>query len=339
MSKSFFVKMLIVLLLAIFCAVYGLYSMSYDVKKEETILKNIQKTQLPQSIRIQPNVCPKEKREINIALITDSKYTIPTATSMYSAIKNKCPNSIYNFYIITENTTKDDDNFILSLKNIAKDSVNITLIPRAEPNLPFENMERFIRYKVGMHKIYLPEILNNINKVIYMDGDTIVLKDLNPLYDIDVNDVYASVARDGIYYRFIKEMKEMGLDKRGYYFNSGVMLYNLDLQRKENITDRLVNYVKTTDDFYGDQDALNVVFEDKLKAMSYRYNCIPTFFEEDDLNFLSKYHKEELPKEKFYIYENSTIIHYAGSKPWDNNFRPLYLKELWFKYYNEVMSI
>ena len=98
MSKSFFVKMLIVLLLAIFCVIYGLYSMSYDVKKEDAILKNIQKTQLPQSIRIQPNVCPKEKREVNIALITDSKYTIPTATSMYSAIKNKCPNSIYSFY-------------------------------------------------------------------------------------------------------------------------------------------------------------------------------------------------------------------------------------------------
>ena len=31
---------------------------------------------------------------------TRTSYTIPTATSMYSAIKNKCKNSIYNFYII-----------------------------------------------------------------------------------------------------------------------------------------------------------------------------------------------------------------------------------------------
>ena len=48
-------------------------------------------------------------------------------------------------------------------------------------------MERFIRYKVGMHKIYLPEILNNINKVIYMDGDTIVLKDLNSLISLFIH--------------------------------------------------------------------------------------------------------------------------------------------------------
>jgi lipopolysaccharide biosynthesis glycosyltransferase len=258
---------------------------------------------------------------------------------MYSAIKNKCPNSIYNFYIITENTTPADNDFMMRLKNLAPESVNINLIPRQEPDLPFENMQRFLQYKVGMHKIYLSEILHNVDKVIYMDGDTIVLKDLQELFDIDVNDVYAAVAKDGIYYRFPKEMKELGLDKRGFYFNSGVMLHNLANQRKDNIVNKLVEYVKANEDFYGDQDVLNVVLGDKLKLMSYRYNCISTFFEADDLNFLSDYFGEALPKDTFYIYENSTIIHYAGDKPWQDNYSPIYLKELWFKYYNEVMAL
>ncbi|MBR5598562.1 MAG: glycosyltransferase family 8 protein [Alphaproteobacteria bacterium] len=294
---------------------------------------------IPSFIRIQKNQCSLEKKEVNITLITDSKYIIPTATSMYSAIKNKCQSSTYNFYIITENITKEDAEFLLKLKDLAKDTVNITLIPKEEPNLPFKNMERFIRYKVGMHKIFLPDVLKDLNKVIYMDGDTIVLKDLSSLYDINIDDVYASVAKDGIYYRFLEEMKEIGLDKRGYYFNSGVMLYNLDLQRKDKIVEKLIEYVNTNKDFYGDQDALNIVFGDKLKLMSYRYNCISTFFEEDDLNFLSRYHGETLPLQTFYIYENSTIIHYAGDKPWADNYKPVYLKELWFRYYNEVLAL
>lgn len=336
MSKKVFFSVLVVLVVAIF-SILSLFFINN--KENKSLEKEIFSVKIPTAIRIQKNNCPKNKENINITLITDSRYTLPTAVSMYSAIKNKCDTSIYNFYIITENTTPKDNDFLLSLKNLAQNSVNINLISRNEPDLPYENMERFLQYKVGMHKIYLSEILNEIDKVIYMDGDTVVLKDLRDLFDIDVSNVYAAVAKDGIYYRFPKEMKEMGLDKRGYYFNSGVMLHNLAEQRKDNIVEKLVNYVKTNKDFYGDQDVLNVVMNDKLKLMSYRYNCISTFFEADDLNFLSSYFREKLPKETFYIYENSTIIHYAGDKPWLDNYSPLYLKDLWFKYYNEVVAL
>lgn len=344
MSKKLFLSILALLFLAISTVCYLLYGLDnnkQNMTKTKTSATNTQSQDFvrPTSIRIQKNNCSLSEKEVNIALITDSRYSVPTSVVMYSAIKNKCPNSIYNFYIITENTTQNDDEFMLRLKKLAPDTVNINLIPRKEPDLPFENMQRFLQYKVGMHKIYLPEILRNIDKVIYMDGDVIVLKDLQNLFNIDVENVYASVAKDGIFYRFPKEMKEMGFDKRGFYFNSGVMLHNLALQRKDNIVEKLVDYVKNNEDFYGDQDVLNIVFQDKLKLMSYKYNCISTFFEADDLNFLSQYFGEELPKDTFYIYENSTIIHYAGDKPWFDNYSPAYLKELWFRYYNEVMAL
>lgn len=290
----------------------------------------------PDYIHIQPNSCPEIGGEVNLVLITDSRYIVPTSVSMLSAIQNKCANSIYNFYIIAENITQADENFLLQLKNKAPETVNITIIPQKEPDIPFENMQRFLQYKVGMHKIFLPNILNNLDKVIYMDGDTLVLKDLRPLFNNDIQDVYAMVAKDGIYYRFPKEMAELGLDKRGYYFNSGVMLYNLALQRQDDIVPKLVDYIQNNQDFYGDQDVLNMVFGNKLKLMSYKYNCISTFFEADDLDFLSHYFGEKLPTDTFYIYENSSILHYAGDKPWADNFQPLYLKELWFRYYNQL---
>lgn len=285
------------------------------------------------------DICSLEKAVVNITYITDSQYVPPTMVSMYSAIANKCPTSIYNFYIITENITDLDKERIFKLKELSPDTINIKIIPRFEPDLPFENMQRFLQYKVGMHKIYLSEILSDLDKVIYMDGDTIVQKDLRDLYGFDIKNVYASVAKDGIYYRFPKEMKEMGFDKRGYYFNSGVMLHNLKKQRDDKLVDKLVNYIKTHKDFYGDQDVLNVVMEDKLKLMSYRYNCISTFFEADNLDFLSEYFAEELPKNTIDIYKKSSIIHYAGDKPWQDDYRPLYLKELWYDYLKKTEAL
>lgn len=285
------------------------------------------------------DICSLEKAVVNITYITDSQYVPPTMVSMYSAIVNKCPTSIYNFYIITENITDLDKERIFKLKELSPDTINIKIIPRFEPDLPFENMQRFLQYKVGMHKIYLSEILSDLDKVIYMDGDTIVQKDLRDLYGFDIKNVYASVAKDGIYYRFSKEMKEMGFDKRGYYFNSGVMLHNLKKQRDDKLVDKLVNYIKTHKDFYGDQDVLNVVMGDKLKLMSYRYNCISTFFEADNLDFLSEYFAEELPKNTIDIYKKSSIIHYAGNKPWQDDYRPLYLKELWYDYLKKTEAL
>lgn len=329
--------LIIVLALAIIGIIISFYIPGMAKKTTASVATD--EELIPEKIRIQPNNCPKEMAEINLVLITDSRYTPTTMTSMLSGIKNKCPSSIYNYYIVTENATELDKQSLMSLKQLAPDTLNINIIERPEPDLPYENMQRFLQYKVGMHKIYLPEILKDLNKVIYMDGDTIVLKDLRELYNIDVSNVYASVAKDGIYYRFPKEMAEMGLDKRGFYFNSGVMLYNLDMQRRDNIVEKLVEYIKTHEDFYGDQDVLNMVFGDKLKLMSYRYNCISTFFEADDLNFLSTYYGEPLPKETFYIYENATVIHYAGDKPWDQTYKPWFLKELWYRYYNKMRKL
>lgn len=199
--------------------------------------------------------------------------------------KNKCPQSTYNFYVVAEEITRRDENVLLNLQKLAPGTVHVRIIPQQELDLPYENMQRFMQYKVGMHKIFLPDTLKELDKVIYMDGDTLVLKDLRELFDIDVSTVYAAVAKDGIFYRFPKEMAEIGLDKRGFYFNSGVMLYNLKLQRQDNVVAKLVEYVKTHEDFFGDQDVLNVVFGSKLRLMSYRYNCISTFLKQIILIF------------------------------------------------------
>ncbi len=338
MSKKFFYIAAAVLVGAIGVVLMQILKTEteQEVKKEQAFINKSEPSQ-PQKIKLQLNKCTDEKKEVNIVLITDSRYTPPTSTSMYSAIKTKCDTTIYNFYIIAENITKQDENMLRSLEKLAPQTVRVKIIPQQELDIPYENMQRFMQYKVGMHKIYLPQTLKDVDKVIYMDGDTIVLKDLRELYDIDVSQVYAAVAKDGIFYRFPKEMAEIGLDKRGFYFNSGVMLYNLKKQREDNIVEELETYIKTHEDFFGDQDVLNVVFGNKLKLMSYRYNCISTFFEEDDLNFLSKYFGENLPSQTFNIYENSTIIHYAGDKPWQENYRPEFLKELWFRFYNEMM--
>lgn len=328
MSKKIFYNSVIFLLILISFIIYEILGFESGKIKLKQGVDDI--------IRIEKNNCKIDKQEINIALVTDSQYIVPTLVSMYSAVINKCPNSIYNYYIVAENINEIDGQKLKKIKNISPKTINITIIPQKEPNLPFENMQRFLQYKVGMHKIFLPNILKDLDKVIYMDGDTVVLKDLQELYNINIDNVYASVVKDGIYYRFPREMQEMGLDKRGFYFNSGVMLYNLKQQREDGVVQKAINYINNNKDFFGDQDVLNIIFDNKLKLMSYKNNCISTFFEADDLSFLSKYYNEQLASNKLNIYEKATVIHYAGDKPWYINYKPQSLKDLWFRYYDII---
>ena len=166
MSKKFFYGIMCFLLAAIAACLFFILKMPDNEENPPS----------EKYIRIQANNCrAAANNPVNIALITDSRYAPPTMVAMSSAIRNKCPQSRYNFYIIAENITPADEQAVLKLKNLAPDTVNITIIPQQEPDLPYENMQRFLQYKVGMHKIYLPEILSTLDKVIYMDGDTLVL--------------------------------------------------------------------------------------------------------------------------------------------------------------------
>ena len=218
MSKKVFYGIFFLLLVSI-AGVVGLMLSSADMDSpfKAPLPKVIASARLPhpEKIRIQKNKCPAAPGKVNIVLVTDSRYVTPTAVSMYSAIKNKCPQSTYNFYVVAEEITRRDENMLLNLQKLAPGTVHVKIIPQQELDLPYENMQRFMQYKVGMHKIFLPDTLKELDKVIYMDGDTLVLKDLRELFDIDVSTVYAAVAKDGIFYRFPKEMAEIGLDKRG----------------------------------------------------------------------------------------------------------------------------
>ena len=39
------------------------------------------------------------------------------------------------------------------------------------------------------------------------------------------------------------------------------------------------------------------------------------------------------------VYKKSSIIHYAGDKPWQENYRPLYLKEKWYEYLKKTEAL
>jgi lipopolysaccharide biosynthesis glycosyltransferase len=267
--------------------------------------------------------------------MVDNNYVPYMVTSMHSAIKNKNKKSIYNFYIIAKDFTKEN---IEKIKKIKEPNVNIKIVKARSKTLDYSHLGRFSSFKIAMQKIFIPDYLGNIDKVLYLDADTIIQKDLSDVYQTDIKDSYIAATKDGLMYQFPEHITEIGLDWRKFYFNSGIMLLNLKNMRQDAIIEKSITYFNTHYEVFGDQDILNVVANDKVVPISYRYNCNSTFFEEKDADFLSNFYNEKVYQTSRENYDNAVILHFAGHKPWTEWYTHSYLKPLWYEYYKEASS-
>ena len=176
-------------------------------------------------------------------------------------------------------------------------------------------------------RFLLPSMLANLDKVIYLDCDLVVCKDLKSLWETDVNDIAVAMAPDYNY------NNEETLGRLGghvsNYLNSGVIVMNLDYWRKHDVQNRLLSYIidKGKELIYNDQDALNVILDDERKQLSARYNVTPYYFHRNLDNYPKEMH-EEIREARI----NPVVFHYLGPiKPWSWG---CYLpgKELFIKY-------
>ena len=274
-------------------------------------------------------------KTVNLVYYSDAKYLPYMMTSIYSAIENKKASTKYNIYVITQGYKKEDEE---NLQKLEQKNVKIYQVKATEKNLDYKHLGRFETFKPAMQKIFISDYLNNIDKVLYLDADTIIQQDLSELYNTDIEDVYISASRDGLMFMFPQHITEIGLNWRNFYFNSGVMLMNLKKIRQDNLIKQAIIFFHTHQEVFGDQDVFNVIVKDKVKEFSYKYNCNSTFFEENSAKFLSDFFKEDVPQTTREVYDNAVILHFAGHKPWTNWFNHSYLKPLWWEYANKTKA-
>lgn len=274
------------------------------------------------------------KTTIHLAYMTDRNYLPYVETSIYSAYKNKKLATFYQVHIIAKDFTAAD---IKEIKRLEKDKLKINIYPAKPLNLDMSHLGRFASFEISLQKLFISEYLK-IDKVLYLDADTLVLDDLSTAYQTDLKNNYVAAVKDGLMYQHPEHIAEIGLAWRGFYFNSGIMLLNLKAIRQDNIIKSALIYFNTHQEIFGDQDVLNVVFKDKVAPLSYRYNCNSTFFEEQSAAFLSKFYEEHVPTPPQKVYETAAILHFAGHKPWTPYFNHSYLKSLWQSYADEMKA-
>lgn len=170
--------------------------------------------------------------------------------------------------------------------------------------------EKMGRYTIGsMFRVMLPELLPDISKIIYLDADLLVNRDIKELWDIDIQNYCLAAVPDystvnGLETPYPVAKQEV---PASHYFNSGVLCMNLDrIRAKGNMHENILNYLEENPGArLLDQDALNAVYGGETFLVDESWN---TF------THLIQYTPGKPLENKLYHFAASTLILYTMSE-------------------------
>ena len=153
-------------------------------------------------------------------------------------------------------------------------------------------------------RILLPQLLG-VPRLIYLDCDMLVFRDLSKLFDFELSAGKFVAAVPDFETCSLEDdsrglAKAMKLPAEGAYFNSGVMLMNLDELRKQHFFQRAVEFlgIWKSDYRFHDQSAMNFLLHEHIEELPEYWNRPSWCFDAQENNNLN------------------CVLHYTSSVPW-----------------------
>lgn len=251
----------------------------------------------------------------HILVTLDRNYLKVLSVMLYS-LSQSDPEGVYTVYVVN-NTLTEEDFASLSALLPRTELVNVQVPEDLLQNAPVSD-----RYPTDMYyrlfaARYLPQ---QLERILYLDPDLVVLHSLRSLYQIDF-DGKLFAAASHIESRTFRELnrRRLHLSEHAKYLNSGVMMMNLALLRKESpqtIIDYIQSHKATL--LLPDQDVLNALYADRTVPLDpLVYNLGEKYLRLKNLHLP--------PAEKLtldWVRSNTAIVHYYGrNKPWKEHYR------------------
>lgn len=258
---------------------------------------------------------------ISMSFSVSDNYSQHLAVVLTSVLVNN-PHSQFVFHILHRNISEENQYLIKTIeRNYSNCKVEFHLVDSTvfekfpiPKELEHITMEAYFRYA-------LPELLKNEKRTIYTDVDILCIGNIRPLWEIDLKgNVIAAVSEgeDGVF-----KKKLLGLDGDAPYFNSGVLVMDLETMRSESsaavLMDNTIKYAKII--AWPDQDIINITFRNRILELDVIWNCFKRVNRD--------------------IKHRVVIRHFANAtqKPWCNIWKnttwPIYLKFLLKSPYRE----
>lgn len=238
----------------------------------------------------------RSSEPIHIAFCSDAGYIPQLAAALVSLFISNWKNELVVYIVTTGLDRAHEDGLSKIATTYGRELTFFDL-----NDAPLAGLAEYVQPKSAYYRLMLPDLLNQINKTIYLDCDLVVEIDLLELWGeaLSTNLVLGVAERDELQPGLQAHVGTPG-DR---YINSGVLVMNLDLWRAESIAERCMGWLRQNplQATMMDQDAINRVAVGRKGYIDLKWN----------LNPIHGPARETLPKFP------ERILHFAGPiKPW-----------------------
>lgn len=255
-----------------------------------------------------------DNKTVPIVFSVNETYIYYCYLAIYSLIKHANTERKYDIRVLETDLSAGSKAMLekLSCPNISIKCMNIKKLAAGADlrGISFLSAETYYR-------LFIPLLMPEYDKVLYLDSDILICRDVANLYDIELNGYVAAFVKDAETVWLESHAKELaGLDYKKC-FNAGVFLLDCRKFEDEKIREKALELLHTDYErerriyVYADQDLLQITLHGKVLFVDDRWN----------FQFQYLWRKEVLYqkcRERYEkTYQDPWIIHYAGDrKPW-----------------------
>lgn len=255
---------------------------------------------------------------MNVLYTTDDRFVPQVAASMCSVMENNRGADELTFYLFTRNVQVENLDRLAALA--AGYGRNAELIPIGEISGYFDfNVDTSGWNPIVLARLLLDRLLpETVSRILYLDGDTIVLRDLSSLWNADMSGKPVG----GCMETTVDPKRKAGLELEALpYINAGVLLIDLAAWRQRKTGEAIIRYYQKNNGrlFANDQDAINGCLKDQIYLLPLSYNWCNTyqFYPYSTLKRLAAPAPFPSREEFQDQVSHPAIIHYLGEeRPW-----------------------
>ena len=248
-----------------------------------------------------------------------------TGVSMLSLFKNnKGMDEIHVLYI-EHGLTDDNKTKLMEIADQYGRTLEFMPMPNWSERLNIElKSSKKAWLGFGYNRLFLTEYLpENIDRVLYLDSDTVIEGNLDELWNLDLDGYYLAGVDDCLSSKY-RDL--IGLSDSDTYCNSGVLLINVKKWRENNIVKSFIEAIVKNNGYFvfNEQSLINSVLGGHIKVLPQKYNVnsLVYLYDYEELMKLRKPHEFSYSRDEFYEARNNPIItHYTGNfyvdrRPW-----------------------
>lgn len=238
-------------------------------------------------------ISKSEKNTVNVFFASDRNYLPYLAVAIQSLSAHASKKYFYNVRILSEDLTNES---FVGIMDKIKPNVKISVFSVSD-KISSIKQELALRLRdyysdAIYYRIFIAEMFPTLNRAVYLDSDIVLNEDVAKLHFTPMGENLLGAVTDesvmamDTFCEYVK--KHVKVKRAEDYFNSGVLVMNLEKMREEKIKDQFINLLckynfKTV---APDQDYLNFLCRGKIHYLDRGWNkhaIQENFIERDEL--------------------------------------------------------